>query len=129
LKVVLITCRTLGQGRGAMVGRLGKYYERNAAVIYLAEEDLRSMGVKEGEVVEVSSGSGKTAVRAMAATETPPAGTAYMPYGPWASLLVDSETMGTGMPQMKGIFVEVKRASRTEIRSPAEAVGITQEEP
>lgn len=129
MKLVLITCRTLGQGRGAMIGRLGKYYERNAAVLYLAEEDLHSMGIEEGDAVEVSSRWGKAVVRAMRAPEKPPAGTAYMPYGPWASLLMGSETMGTGMPQMKGVVVEAKKATRGEVRSPAEAVRTTQEEP
>ena len=123
LDLDLITGRTLNQGRGAMTGKLGGYYQRNVAVLYMNGEDLNEIGLGHKGLVRISSEFGQVVVRAAEAEEELPRGLGYMPYGPWASTLVASDTSGTGMPSMKNVHVKVEIETSEDIKPATDLVG------
>ncbi len=120
MELDLITGRTLNQGRGLMVGKLGSFYQRNVAVVHLNTEDLDSLSLAEDGLVRLGSENGEVVVKAVKADEDLPRGLAFMPYGPWASRLTGPETDGTGMPTLKGIRVTIEREDEGTVAPPTE---------
>lgn len=108
LKVTLLTGRTLRQGQGKEYGKLSERYWKSVAACEIDPEDLKRMGIKDGIPVKVTTAYGSVALRAVKSLRGPHPGSVFVPYGPWASVIVGSETHGTGMPSFKGIeaFVE-----------------------
>jgi len=41
----------------------------------------------------------------------------FIPYGPWASLIMNPRTHGTGMPSLKGIPAEIEPAPNEKVLS------------
>jgi formylmethanofuran dehydrogenase subunit D len=107
LKVILVSGRSLGQGKGKLTGKFSEEYLRNVAVCELDPEDLKSLGISPGQNVKVTTKTGTVVVRAAIASQRMERGTVFMPYGPWINMIVSSETHGTGMPFLKGIEAEV----------------------
>jgi len=105
-----------------MTDRLGGFHQRNSAVIQMNGDDLRELGLDTRSLVRVTSAFGQVVLKAEEAEEELPRGLAYIPYGPWASTLVGSDTGGTGMPSFKGMKVRVQREAAADIR-PATALG------
>lgn len=108
LKVTLITGRTIEQGAGKERGKSSKEYVESVSVCYIDPEDLKKLGIKEGENVSVSTKFGSVVVRAVKSIRNPHPGIIFIPYGPWANVVVDPETHGIGMPSFKGIPAEVE---------------------
>jgi formylmethanofuran dehydrogenase subunit D len=71
-------------------------------------DDLRELGIKEGTNILVSTNNGSVILKALKSLRTPHRGIIYIPYGPWANVIVDPETQGVGMPSLKGIPAEVE---------------------
>ena len=122
MDLTLITGRTINQGRGTMTDRLGTFHQRISAVIQMNGQDLRELGLGERGLVRVTSSFGEVVLKAEEAEEELPRGLAYMPYGPWASRLVGSDTGATGMPSFKGMKVKVQGESAEDIK-PATSLG------
>jgi len=68
------------------LGSLSEEYFRESATIYLSQDDASSIGVKEGDVVEVSSRQGSVKVRARIRSDVK-RGLAFMPPAPHAMAL------------------------------------------
>jgi formylmethanofuran dehydrogenase subunit D len=107
LNVTLLSGRSLGQAKSREVGRFSEEYLRNVAVCELNSEDLASLGITRGQNVKVTTKTGSVVLRAAVASQTLPRGVIFLPYGPWANMLIPLETFGTGMPSFKGIEAEV----------------------
>ena len=73
--------------RAKRLGSLSEEYFRESATIYLNQEDASSIGVKEGDVVEVSSRHGSVRVRARIRGDVK-RGLAFMPPAPHAMALL-----------------------------------------
>jgi formylmethanofuran dehydrogenase subunit D len=56
-------------------------------------------------------------VKALKSLRAPHQGIIYIPYGPWANVVVNPETNGIGMPSFKGIPAEVEPAPDKSILS------------
>ncbi|MEM4727142.1 MAG: molybdopterin dinucleotide binding domain-containing protein [Candidatus Bathyarchaeia archaeon] len=113
MKAILVTGRTLGQGLGLEMGKFSDIYYRNVATCEMNRVDMERLGVKEGELIRVSSGLGSAVLRIVKSFEEVPSGIIFVPYGPWINRIMRPETHGTGMPSFKGIEVEVEvEASR-----------------
>jgi formylmethanofuran dehydrogenase subunit D len=110
LNVTLLTGRTLRQGQGKEYGKLSERYWKSVAICEIDPEDLNRMGIKDGKPVKITTKHGSVAVRAIKSLRGPHAGKIFVPYGPWASVIVDSETHGTGMPSFKGTQAVVEPA-------------------
>lgn len=110
LRVTLVTGRTIEQGVAKERGKFSKEYMESVSVCYMDPEDLKKLGIKEKTDVHVSTDHGSVIVKALRSLRTPHVGIIFVPYGPWANVVVDPETHGIGMPSLKGIPAEVEPA-------------------
>jgi len=107
-KVTLTTGRSLAQGLGTELGKSTPKYRLNVAICELSEETMNSLGIEQGDNVRISTQFGSVVVTAVKGSEDLPLGMVFMPYSPWANLLIDSRTGGTGMPTYKGLTAEIE---------------------
>ncbi len=110
LKVLLLTGRTLRQGQGKEYGKLSERYWRNVAVCEIDPEDLKKLDLKDSGPVKITTNYGTVVVRAVKSLRAPHVGKVFVPYGPWASAIVNPKTDGTGMPSFKGIQAIIEPA-------------------
>jgi len=110
LKVTLVTGRTIKQGVTKEYGKFSREYMESVSVCHMDSEDLKQLGIKEKTNVLVSTDYGSVVVKALKSLRTPHVGIIFVPYGPWANVVVDPETHGVGMPSLKGIPAEVESA-------------------
>ncbi len=111
LKVLLLTGRTLRQGQGKEYGKLSERYWRSVATCEVDPSDLEKLGTKAGKPVRIITSDGSVTVRAVKSLRGPHPGRIFVPYGPWASVIVGSKTDGTGMPSFKGIQAVIEPAA------------------
>jgi len=114
LTVVLLTGRTLRQGQGKEYGKLSERYWKSVAKCEIDPDDLKKLGTTDGKAVKVTTSYGSVVLRAVKSLRGPHPGKVFVPYGPWASVVADSKTHGTGMPSFKGIQAVVEPASDVE---------------
>lgn len=107
LKAVLVTGRSLAQGRGKDAGKFTGLYGEAAARCEMDRSDMEALGVEEGGFVKVSSPYGSTILRVAASRYSHP-GLIFVAYGPWVNMVVPPETGGTGIPRSKGVEVVVE---------------------
>lgn len=117
LRVTLITGRTIEQGVGKECGKSSKDYIENVSVCYMDPEDLKKLGIKEKTNVQVSTEYGAVVVTALKSKRAPHPNVIFIPYGPWANVVVDPETHGIGMPSFKGIPAYVEPAPEKPVMS------------
>ncbi len=115
LKVTLLTGRSINQGVGKELSKFSKEYEESVAICELDPEDLNLLDVCGEENVRVITESGSIILKAVESRRAPHRGVAYVPYGPWANVLIGSETAGTGMPSFKGVPAEVELAGTQRV--------------
>ncbi len=117
LKVTLLTGRTVDQGVGKEHGKLSEEYQENVAICHMDPEDIRSLGIRENENVRIITNFGSVVVKLVKSPTAPHPKVIFIPYGPWASLIMDPETHGTGMPSLKGIPAEIEPALKERVLS------------
>lgn len=107
--MILITGRTRRQGIGLVKGKLGEDYRREVKQVELAPGDMDLLKLNEGDGVLVKSdfGSMSGVARSNAGLRQ---GMVFIPLGPPANKLIGYDTGGTGMPDYKGVPVEVAPA-------------------
>ncbi len=108
MQVSLLTGRTIDQGRGKEYGKLSKEYADNVAVCEMNPKDMEQLKVRDGGKVRVTTKSGSIVVTARKSRRIQSPGIVFIPYGPWANLVLASDTHGTGMPLLKGVQAEVE---------------------
>lgn len=117
MRVKVITCRSLGQGRGKELGKFSKEYFDNVSICELDPDDMKAIGVEEGSKVVISTPQGSVTLRAVKSRQAPHRGLVFIPYGPWASILMSSDTQSSGMPSLKGLDAELKSTGDGEVMS------------
>ncbi len=117
LKVKLLTGRTIDQGKGKESGKLSKEYLDSVILCFIDPTDMKSLGVKEDQNVKVTTTFGSVVLKAVKSLRAPHPRVVFVPYGPWASLIMNPETHGTGMPSLKGITAEIEPASKEKVLS------------
>lgn len=117
LEVSLLTGRTIDQGTGKEMGKLSKEYLESVVICQMDPEDMKSLGVKENNNVKVTTDFGSVVMKAVKSARAPHPKVAFIPYGPWASLIMNPTTHGTGMPSLKGIPAEIKPAPKERVLS------------
>ncbi len=110
LRVTLLTGRTLRQGQGKEYGKLSERYWKSVSICEIDPDDMKSLSVKEGQNVKIVTNFGSVVVRAVKSLRGPHKGVIFVPYGPWASMIVSPETDGIGMPSFKGIDAIIEPA-------------------
>ncbi len=114
LNVLLLTGRTLQQGQGKEHGKLSKEYWESVAICETDPTDMKKLGVKENDGLKISTEYGSVVVRTVESPRAPHPGTVFVPYGPWASLIMNPKTDGTGMPSFKGTQARIEPAGNSE---------------
>lgn len=114
LKVWLLTGRTLRQGQGKEYGKMSERYRNSVAICEIDPEDLEKLGIKENNLVRITTDYGSVVVRAVKSLRAPHGGKVFVPYGPWASIIVNPRTNGSGMPSLKGIEARIESADSEE---------------
>jgi len=115
LKVSLLTGRTLRQGQGKEYGKLSERYWKSVAICEMDPEDMKYLGVKDNQSVKLSSDFGSVVLRAVKSLRAPHRSVVFVPYGPWASVVVNPRTHGTGMPSFKGIEAFLEPAFNEQV--------------
>jgi formylmethanofuran dehydrogenase subunit D len=106
---ILIPGRTSRQGTTLNEGKLSRDYLDETGAVQVPPADLQRLGLKPGDRVRLRSAHGEVVVPCVAAkaNELPP-GLLFIPYGDVSSRLMGGNTHGTGMPDSKGIDVELQ---------------------
>lgn len=110
MKVILISGRTTKQGTSLEMGKTSEEYSNNVAVIMMNENDMKKIGAKEDGHVEVRTKFGSAVVRCKESRID--RGIAFMPYGPWANMMISADTQGTGMPDYKGVDAKISATDK-----------------
>ncbi len=110
MKAILVIGRTVEHRASLEVRKTSSDYFENVAVIEMSESDMNNIGVKEGKNVEISSSSGSTVAKCRKSNIEN--GIVFMPHGPWACMVLNGDTHGTGMPDLKGIPVDVSATDK-----------------
>jgi formylmethanofuran dehydrogenase subunit D len=105
---ILIPGRTSRQGTTLNEGKLKRDYLEETGTLLMAPEDMSRLGLNPGDRVRLRSAQGTVEVPCQPAKagELPP-GVLFIPYGDVSSRLMGGNTHGTGMPDSKGIDVEL----------------------
>jgi len=114
IKVTLLSGRTINQGTGKEHGKTSQEYYESVATCEIDPEDIKTLGLKNGTNVKVSTEHGTVTVKAVESKRGPHPKIIYMPYGPWVNVIVNPTTHGTGMPSYKGIPAEIEPAASDE---------------
>ncbi len=114
MKVKLITGRSLQQGASKEVGKLSEEYFNNVAICELDPSDMEALNISPGQNIVLKTKFGEVVLKAVKSAQAPHKGIVFIPYGPWANLVVDPETHGSGMPSFKGIEAEVFPAKKED---------------
>ena len=117
MKVSLLTGRTIDQGKGKEMGKLSKEYLESVVICQIDPKDMKFLGIKEGTNIKAITDFGSVVLRAVKSARAPHPKVAFIPYGPWASLIMNPETHGTGMPSLKGIPAEIEPAPNEKVLS------------
>lgn len=105
---VLIPGRTSRQGTTLNEGKFTKEYQQETGTLQVAPEDMARLGIKSGELVRLKSAHGQVEVPCQPAKAGElPSGVLFIAYGDVSSRLMGGNTHGTGMPDSKGIDVEL----------------------
>ena len=118
IRVILNTGSSIKQGCITKSGRkLSKEYKEEVAVCYLNPADLRDLwyngcGEYPGKV-KVTTDEGEVVVFAREDTGVSK-NCAFMPRGPWANVVITSETHGTGSPLYKGMSADITLVNEAE---------------
>lgn len=115
LKVVLLTGRSLLQGIGKEHGKTSERYVGGTSVCELHPKDLEGLGLRAGTPIRVTTEFGSIVVKGTSSPNIPRPGIIFIPYGPYASMLMNASTDSTGMPTFKGLDAEVEPAPGEEI--------------
>jgi formylmethanofuran dehydrogenase subunit D len=122
LDVILMSGRTINQGRSLEGGKLDDEAIIATGSVFMDQEDMKAMKILTGTLVKVKTEFGEIVVRARNSPEQPHKGIIFIPMGIYANAVIDPETNSTGMPTFKGIKATVERVVGEKILTPAEIV-------
>jgi formylmethanofuran dehydrogenase subunit D len=102
----MISGRTLAQGAGCE-SKMTQDYFQAASTCSLSEPDYRALELTEGKNILIRSRFGQVVLSSRMDPGLT-SGIIFIPVGPWANALTGPDTGGCGMPQFKGIEVQVE---------------------
>ncbi len=106
-RFTLITGRTTKQGRSIHLGKDAKEFLDEISTLQMNPKDIEALQLQDGDQVRLKTPHGSTVVKFKKGDI--PQGLVFIAYGGFINALVGSDTQATGMPDTKGIEVEVER--------------------
>ena len=104
---ILITGRSTPQGRTIHLGKNAKEYVAVVSALEMNADDMTGLGLGEGDAVRLASPHGHAVLRCKKGNLPP--GLVFAAYGSFVNALIGPDTQGTGMPDSKGIEIEVEK--------------------
>jgi formylmethanofuran dehydrogenase subunit D len=120
-EVEIISGRTLDQGE-TVEEKLTEDYFKAVSYCELSEEDFGTLELSDGDRVKVKTEFGEVVVFAVKNKDLPK-GLVFIPMGPYANMVIDPNTDGTGMPQFKGIKGSVEKTDE-KVKSVKELIEV-----
>ena len=117
LEVLLLTGRTVEQGREKERSKFSAEYADSVAVCYIDPDDMKRLGIRENSNVRIATKLGSVVFKAKKSLRAPHPGAVFIPYGAWANLIMDSETHSIGMPSFKGVPAEIEPSPDEKVSS------------
>jgi len=117
LRVSLLTGRTIDQGTGKETGKFSEEYQESVSICQMDPEDIDFLRVRENGNVKVATEFGSVIMKVVKSRRAPHPRVVFIPYGPWASVLANPKTHGTGMPSLKGEMAEIEPAPTQKVLS------------
>ncbi|MEM2383769.1 MAG: molybdopterin dinucleotide binding domain-containing protein [Candidatus Bathyarchaeia archaeon] len=108
MEFILITGRTIEQGKFKEHAKITEKYMASVAVCEMHADDMMKIGVRDGDYIKVTTEVGSIVVKAKRSKRIKTSGVVFMPFGPWVNSILPSETEGTGMPPLKGFKVKIE---------------------
>lgn len=105
-KFILIPGRSTDQGT-SVNDKSSPEYREVTRTLRMNPADMQRLGLGDGAMVRLRNGLGEIEVTCVSGKEELPPGVLFIAYGPEASKLMSGETHGTGMPDSKGLEVEL----------------------
>ena len=105
-RFILIPGRSTDQGT-SVGDKSSERYLRATRTVRMHPADMQRLGVREGGRIRIRVALAEIEVTCVSAKEELPPGVIFIAYGPESSKLMGGDTQGTGMPESKGIDVEV----------------------
>jgi formylmethanofuran dehydrogenase subunit D len=106
---ILIPGRTSRQGTTLNEGKSTDGYREETSTLKMNPEDMRRLGLSEGDRVRMRSATGEVVVPVAADKGECPPGILFISYGDASCRLMGGETHGSGMPDSKALDVTVER--------------------
>jgi len=103
---ILIPGRSTQQGT-SVGDKSSAEYQEVTRTLRVNPGDLARLGLRTGDRVRLRAGSAEIEVTCVSAGDELPSGILFIAYGPESSRLLSGETQGTGMPDSKGIEVDL----------------------
>ena len=128
LDVLVLTGRTIDQGRGKEMGKTSDVYRKDTSQVQIDPEDMKALGLRRNANVRVATDFGSVILRAVKSIRGPHPKMVFISYGPWASIVSDPETHGSGMPSLKGMQGILEPAPDQEVLTMEELVNTLREE-
>ena len=128
VEVVLTSGRTLKQGQTMELGKLNQEYFEAVAICEMDKSTLEALGLEEGDPVKVKTATGSVVVASKLDRRAEP-GIAFMPCGPWANAVLDSDTIESGMPRFKDMDAKLIAAKGEKVPSAEELLKAILEAP
>lgn len=109
---ILIPGRTSKQGTTLNEGKYTDGYIEEINTLQISPEDMERLGFTDGDNIRMWNDFGEVVVpcRTSKGDELPP-GMLFISYGDKSSRLMGGETHGTGMPDSKGMDVQIEKVS------------------
>lgn len=118
---ILIPGRSSRQGVTLNEGKYTEGYIDETSILRMHPDDMRKLGVSEGDDVRMWNEVGEVVVPCTDAGDECPQGLIFICYGDKSSQLMPGETHGSGMPDSKGLDVFLLPASQPRPPEPPAA--------
>lgn len=103
---ILVPGRSTEQGT-SVGDKASPQYREVTRTLRVNPADLARLGLRAGDRVRLRASGAEVEVTCASAGNELPSGMLFIAYGPESSRLLQGETHGTGMPDLKGIEVEM----------------------
>ncbi|MBT8171729.1 molybdopterin dinucleotide-binding protein [Candidatus Bathyarchaeota archaeon] len=122
LDVLILTGRTIDQGRGKEMGKMSDIYQKDTSQVQIDPVDMKTLGLRRNSIVKVKTDFGNVILRAVKSIRGPHPSMIFIAYGPWASMVSDPETHGSGMPSLKGMKGTLEAAPAEKVLTMEELI-------
>jgi formylmethanofuran dehydrogenase subunit D len=117
-KVTLLTGRSIEQGVALEGEKLTRGYVLSTAVCDIDPEDMKELGIYDGDTVKITTEYGEVLVTGIESTQAPHKNIIFIPMGLYANAVVNPETDSTGMPSYKVIDAVIEPALNEKVLTP-----------